>query len=62
MRVTPVEALDQPSRFGGRECLIERRLVVDVEVVLYQGDGLGKVGIGQVFQEVSIIHRGCGDR
>ena len=32
--VVPFEALDEPSGFGGREGLVERRLAVDVEVVL----------------------------
>ena len=59
-RVTPFEALDQPPRFGGRECVIERSVAVDIEVVVDQRDDLGfvEVGIGQAFQDMSIIHRG----
>jgi len=38
--VVPFEALDQPSGFGGRECLIEGSFAVDVEVVLDQDDNL----------------------
>ena len=40
-RIVPFEALDQPPGFGGRERLVERRLAVDVEIVLDQHDGLG---------------------
>ena len=57
-RVMPFEALDQPPGLGGRECLIEGSFAVDVEVVLDQDDdlGVGEVGIGEVFQDMSIIH------
>jgi len=35
-------------------------LAVDVEIVLDQNDGsgVGEVDIGQVFQDVSVVHRG----
>ena len=35
-------------------------LAVDVEIVLDQNDGsgVGEVAIGQVFQDVSVVHRG----
>ena len=59
-RVTPFEPLDQPPGFGGREGLVERRLAVDVEIVLDQNDcpGVGEVDIGEVFQDMSVIHGG----
>ena len=58
--VMPFEALDQPPGFGGRERLIEGSLAVDVEVVLDQDDdlGVGEVGIGELFQDMSIVHGG----
>src|SRR6476660_821797 len=58
--VVPFEALDQPPGFGGRKGFVEGRLAVDVEVVLDQNDGLGvgEVEIGQVFQDVSVVHGG----
>jgi hypothetical protein len=59
--VTPLEWLDQSPLFGDRKGKVERRLAVGAEVFLDQNDDLdgGKVGIGQVFQDVSIIHRGA---
>ena len=58
--VIPFEALDQPPGFGGWKGFVEGRLAVDVEIVLDQHDGPGgrEVEIGQVFQDVSIIHGG----
>src|SRR5208282_4181428 len=52
------ESLDQPPGFGGRKGLVEGRLAVDAEIVLDQNDDLGggKVDIGQIFQDVSIIN------
>ncbi len=59
-RVVPFEALDQSAGFGSRERFIKGSLAVDVEIVLDQNDGLGggEVKVGQVFQDVSIIHGG----
>ena len=58
--VVPFEALDEPSGFGGREGLVERRLAVDVEVVLDEHDGLGlrEVAIGQILQDMRIVDGG----
>ena len=46
--VMPFEPLDQPPGFGGGERFVERRLAVDIEIVLDQDDdpGLGEVQIG----------------
>ena len=58
--VVPFEAFDQSSGFGGREGFVERRLAVDIEIVLDQNDGpgVGEMDIGQVFQDVSVVHGG----
>src|SRR5258705_12627087 len=37
----PFEALDQVAGFSSREGFVERRLAVDVEIVLDQDNGLG---------------------
>src|SRR5438046_1149851 len=60
----PFEALDQPPGFVGRKGFVERSLGVNVEIVLDQNDGLGarEVDIGQVFQDMSIIHGGMAIR
>ena len=62
--VVPFEALDQAPGLGGRKGLIEGSLAVDVEIVLDQDDGLGvgKVSIGEVFEDVSVIDRGVAVR
>ena len=59
-RVVPFEALDQPSGYGGRECLVERRLAVNIEIVLDQHDRLGEreVDIGQILEHVAIVDGG----
>ena len=59
-RVMPFEALDQPPGFGGWKGFVERGLAVDVEIVLDQddGSGVGEVDIGQIFQDVSVVHGG----
>src|SRR5208283_1884324 len=59
-RVTPFEPLDQPPGFGGREGLVERSFAVDVKVVLDQNNDLGggEVSIGEVLQDMSVIHGG----
>jgi hypothetical protein len=60
----PLEAFDQVAGFGGWERFVERSLAVDVEVVLNQDNdlGVGKVRIGKVFEDVSIIHGGVAIR
>jgi hypothetical protein len=59
-RVVPFEALDQPPGFGGRKGFVERGSAVDVEIVLDENDrsGVGEVAIGQLFQDVSVVHGG----
>ena len=63
-RVVPLEAFDQAAGFGGWERFVERSLAVDVEIVLNQDNdlGVGKVRIGKVFEDVSIIHGGVAIR
>jgi hypothetical protein len=55
-----LEALDQPAGLGGGKGLVEGGLGVDVEVVLEEDDGrgVGEVEIGQVLEDVGVIHRG----
>ena len=59
-RVMPFEPLDQPTGFGGREGVIERSFAEGVEIDRDQNDrpGIGEVDIGQVFQDVSVVHGG----
>ena len=45
--VAPLEALDQPSGFGGRKRPAKRCLAVDVEIILDEDDGLGFRGCWQ---------------
>ena len=47
--VVPFEAFGQPPGFGRWKRLVERRLGMDVEVVLDQDNGLGmrESGVGQ---------------
>src|SRR5271167_2056943 len=49
-RVDPFEAVDEAASLGRGEGFVERRLGVDVQVVLEQSDdlGIGKVGVGDV--------------
>ena len=56
-REDPLEAVDQAARLSGGEGLVERRLGVDVQVVLQQRDALGlrEVGVGDVPQDVRIV-------
>ncbi len=56
----PFEPLDQPPGFGGREGLVERSFTVDVKIVLDQNNDLGggEVSIGEVLQDMSVIHGG----
>ena len=63
-RVVPFEALDQPPGFGGRERLVEGSFAVNVEIVLDQDNdvGAGEVTIGEVFQDMSIVHGGVAIR
>src|SRR3981081_3545123 len=62
--VAPFASLDHTTTFGGREGFVGWRLAVDVEIVLNQHDGPGvrEMDIGQVFQDVSIIHGGVAVR
>src|SRR5205809_7404280 len=62
--VVPFEALDQPPGFGGRKGLVERSLAMDVEIVLDQNDhpSVREVDIGQIFQDVSVVHGGVAIR
>jgi hypothetical protein len=58
-RVVPFEALDQPPGLGGWKSFVKRSLAVDIEIVLDQNDGLGagKMRVGKVFEDVSVIDR-----
>jgi hypothetical protein len=53
---------DTGGGFGGRKGVIEGSVAVDVEIILdqYDGLGVGKVSIGEVFENVSVIDRGYG--
>src|SRR5271166_1181067 len=49
-RVDPFELIYEATRLGRGEGFVERRLDVDIQVVLEQSDdlGIGKVGVGDV--------------
>ena len=59
-RVMPFEPLNQPARLGGRKGLIERRRLVDVEIVLHKRDllRLPKVRVGQILEDLGVVDGG----
>src|SRR5271166_6975683 len=59
-RVHPLKALDEAASFRCWEGLVERRLGVDVQVVLKQRDPVGvrEVVVGDLLENVGIIYGG----
>jgi hypothetical protein len=53
----PLEAFNQPPRFGSRESLVEGRLAVNVDIVLDEHDGLAvrEVNVGQILQRLAMM-------
>ena len=58
--VHPLKALGEAAGFRRREGLIERRLGVDIQVVLKQRDPVGvrEVVVGDVLENVGVIYGG----
>ena len=60
-RMLPFEAFGDAPRLGGFEGVIERSLVVGIEIVLDEDNFVGAVemNVGQIFQDTRIIDGGA---
>ena len=58
--VHPLKALDEAASFRCWEGLVERRLGVDIQIVLKQRDlvGMRKVVVGYLLENVGVIYGG----